>query len=299
MFHKVKFFPKSENSYSRHKDGNTYEQEYGFNFPKSPKTLNNVRFEQKTPLMIACERIKPNLGEIIKLLQTGVNPNEFTFDKKTALHFAAITGHPECIQLLVNAGANINAIDKFGKTPLHYAALCNKAIVKLLLLGANPNITDSTHHTPLAIALQSEEQMTKSYASVLVPLFEVTDVTRILENCVAHPLDANQRKTLALLAKKGVEMHAIGEQKRTPIMTAAQAGDIALLDILLALPPERRAHVNEANRPSLWTALHLASRYGHSACVAKLLAAGASTRAATEHGWTPLQKVSTSSLKEL
>lgn len=257
------------------------------------KGIDFRSYDQKTQLMFACERAKPNNIELVRLLlQNGANPNEVSYDKKTALHYAAISGNYECIQLLFNAGANLNPIDKFGKTPLHYAAIGNRGnvIIKILSLGGNPNLTDNSHHTPLAVALHAELQFSKSFSSVINPLFEKTDLQRILENCVAHPLDANQRRTLAVLASRGVPMFAIGEQKRTPIMTAAQAGDYELLDILLSLPQEKRAHVNEANRPSLWTALHLAARYGHSACVARLLVAGASTKAATEHGWTPLQK---------
>ena len=291
---KVKSFSRSTYNYQNPQQKESqYEVQHILN-GITKKGIDFRSYDQKTQLMLACERPKPNNIELVRLLlHNGANPNEISFDKKTALHFAAISGNYECIQLLFNSGANLNPIDKFGKTPLHYAALGNRGnvIIKLLNLGANSNISDNSHHTPLAIALHTELQFGKSFASVINPLFEKTDIDRILENCVAHPLDANQRKTLALLATRGVCMFAIGEQKRTPIMTAAQAGDYELLDILLSLPQEKRAHVNEANRPSLWTALHLAARYGHSACVARLLGAGASTKAATEHGWTPLQKV--------
>ena len=41
--------------------------------------------------------------------------------KKTALHDAALEGHKEIVELLIDNGANVNAKNTIGETPLHQA----------------------------------------------------------------------------------------------------------------------------------------------------------------------------------
>ena len=55
------------------------------------------------------------------------------FTHRSALHFAAKTGHADIVALLLQAGADINEMRDEG-TPLHMAALYGKSdIVKILL----------------------------------------------------------------------------------------------------------------------------------------------------------------------
>ena len=67
------------------------------------------------------------------------------------LHWAAITGHPEVIPVLAEAGARVNAIDDNGFTPLMYAATIdfgNSEILKALLkAGADPNLKNEDGRT--------------------------------------------------------------------------------------------------------------------------------------------------------
>lgn len=69
-------------------------------------------------------------------------------------------------------------------------------------------------------------------------------------------------------------------ESRTPLHTAARLGRTPHLDLLLARKDVDVDAVDIKKR----TALHLASRHGHAACVERLLRAGANTEIADEKG---------------
>lgn len=76
-------------------------------------------------------------------------------DKSTPLHYAAWKGHPEIIDLLIDAGADIGAHNEnghWGTTALHAAAHGNRktAAEALIRRGANVNaVRASGKGTPL------------------------------------------------------------------------------------------------------------------------------------------------------
>jgi hypothetical protein len=91
-----------------------------------------------------------------KLLAKGAEVNAIIKGKGTALHWAALTGRSDVVELLIRSGANLNANDdKYGATPLHLAAYKgNKGAVQTLLnAGADPYAKDKDGDTPLDNAL--------------------------------------------------------------------------------------------------------------------------------------------------
>jgi ankyrin repeat protein len=60
----------------------------------------------------------------------------------TMLHFAAVLGATEDIDVLVASGVDVNAVGDIGNTPLLNAAMRGKAaaVKKLLELGADPEL---------------------------------------------------------------------------------------------------------------------------------------------------------------
>ncbi|KAJ3112980.1 hypothetical protein HDU96_003941 [Phlyctochytrium bullatum] len=68
----------------------------------------------------------------------------------TAMHLACLTGMPEMVKMLKEAGAEIDAVDGEGNSPLHYAIQNMPAMVAVLLEhGANPNAAGKNGLTPL------------------------------------------------------------------------------------------------------------------------------------------------------
>ncbi|KAJ0405627.1 hypothetical protein P43SY_007728 [Pythium insidiosum] len=101
-----------------------------------------------------------NTNRIRHYLRRRVNPDclgELGYvglNKRTPLHWAAVNGAIQAVEMLLDANANPNFADARGRTPLHWAARVNRVeVVKILLHhGADPNIVDEGGMTPLLCA---------------------------------------------------------------------------------------------------------------------------------------------------
>ena len=92
------------------------------------------------------------------LLQQGSDVNAAQGDGMTALHWAAMKGDAELVQMLIYAGANVKATTRLGgNTPLVVAARNGHAAVvqALLKAGADPKTATSSGTTPLMLASAS------------------------------------------------------------------------------------------------------------------------------------------------
>ncbi|XEU97452.1 hypothetical protein FSHL1_002738 [Fusarium sambucinum] len=87
--------------------------------------------------------------------QLVVDANVTTIEhKRTALHYAAISGSVKCCRILIDHGGIVTAPDKEGKQPIHYALDYNHTDVVTLLSklqslipsGENGSVTDSADH---------------------------------------------------------------------------------------------------------------------------------------------------------
>ncbi|OQS07434.1 transient receptor potential Ca2 channel (TRP-CC) family protein, partial [Thraustotheca clavata] len=91
------------------------------------------------------------------------------FNRRTPLHWAAISGSTEALQELLKRKANPNFQDADGRTPLHWAARCNRveSVKYLLEYDADPNIVDNTFMTPIMCAAYSDD-LSKEILAALV-----------------------------------------------------------------------------------------------------------------------------------
>ena len=87
-------------------------------------------------------------------LNDGTEVNAKGGTGRTSLHWAAIEGHKEIVELLIAEGADVNAMKGGGGTPLSYAASWgHEEIVELLIAcGADVNVKDAFSETPLDVA---------------------------------------------------------------------------------------------------------------------------------------------------
>ena len=62
----------------------------------------------------------------------------------TAMHFASMQGHLECVKTLLQHGAQVNIVDENGMTALHFAAYYGHATVVQALLRAGAEVDAQT-----------------------------------------------------------------------------------------------------------------------------------------------------------
>ena len=60
---------------------------------------------------------KGRINAVKKCLLNGANPNFQDYDKRTALHLAAVEGHADIVEVLLRSGADSNSLDRWGETP--------------------------------------------------------------------------------------------------------------------------------------------------------------------------------------
>ena len=62
----------------------------------------------------------------------------------TAMHFASMQGHVECVRTLLRHGAQVNIVDENGMTALHFAGYYGHATVVQALLHAGAEVDAQT-----------------------------------------------------------------------------------------------------------------------------------------------------------
>jgi ankyrin repeat protein len=99
-----------------------------------------------------------DLAAVKALLKTGADVNAAQGDGMTALHWAAMQGDQDLVQMLLAAGANVRATTRLGGyTALHLASQGGHSQVAAALLaaGANPNLATATGATAAMLAAKA------------------------------------------------------------------------------------------------------------------------------------------------
>lgn len=89
-----------------------------------------------------------------KLIDLGADKSaEDTVYGNMPIHWASVSGYPEIVELLIDAGIDADTRSAFGMTPLHFAARKDRTEVALRLLyyGANAELRDDFGNTPLMV----------------------------------------------------------------------------------------------------------------------------------------------------
>lgn len=105
-----------------------------------------------------------DLEEMQRLVTRGADVNFQGPGMYTPLHFAALRGFTESVNLLLSKGAKVNAHNKWEWTPLHCAATEGHTEAVKALIAAGANLYSITRHTnlPLDEATGMEHWVTAS-----------------------------------------------------------------------------------------------------------------------------------------
>jgi ankyrin repeat protein len=106
---------------------------------------------------IATVAARGNTDDVIRMLQSGRQPDLPDDNGETALHYAAQLGDQRMTQALLYYKAPVDPRDQFGNTPLHWAAQRGNTAVIQMLIDAKAAIDPQNKQgvTPLMMAAKA------------------------------------------------------------------------------------------------------------------------------------------------
>jgi serine/threonine-protein phosphatase 6 regulatory ankyrin repeat subunit B len=190
------------------------------------------------------------------LCVSGININAQNFEGSTALLVAALNSNYDLVKTLINHGANVNVASNIRCTPLMIAAEKGDLTTVQALLGA-PEID---------INAQNDGGFTALYVAGFYGNYDVV-------------------KTLI---NHGASVNLADNNRWTPLMIAAEKGDLTTVQALLGVSG---ININAQNSEGS-TALLVAALNGNYGVVKALIKQGADVDITDNNGQTPIMVAS-------
>ena len=145
------------------------------------------------------------------------------------LHYAAVGGHKEVAEYLIDNNSDVNVSDPAGCTPLHAAAMLGHIeIIRLLIArGADVNVTSAETGSALDSALAQQQNECATY------LKDFGVVSNASESIFLAAQTGNIEAVTEHL-ESGVDVNGISPLGNTPLAWAVNNGDIKLFDLLFS-----------------------------------------------------------------
>ena len=220
-----------------------------------------------------------------ELLKNHVDVNAAQPDGSTALVLAADRNDLEVADLLIRSGANVHAANEYGATALYVACSSgNIAMIRLLLEAkADPNASLVSGETPLMTAVD------KGNVDAARALLEHGADVNVKESkggqtALMWAVANKYPEIVKLLVEHGADVRARSRGDFTPLLFAAQQGDVESGRTLLGAG----ADVNETRKKDRMTALIVAAASGNNEFSVLLLDKGANPNLIDESGFTAL-----------
>lgn len=233
------------------------------------------------------------MAELATWLQTN-SPGSFA-DKlgNQPLHYAALYGSPESVQILLHAGASPDARNSGGVTPLIYAATDAAKARMMLAGGADVRASSRQGRTALHVAAVSAQGY--ETARMLLDKGAAVDAADDRGDTPLTAANSGNTPLMRLLIERGANARHANRDGMTALINAAGAGNTVIVKLLL----DKGADVNAANTAAgrvprgeialkQLTPLMLASPYGSPATVKTLLDAGARVNMRDSRGMSAL-----------
>jgi len=225
--------------------------------------------------VLLCDAVENQHREVAKLLLTKGSKVNSKSKKptNTPLHYAAINGDIEIVEMLLSRHANINAENKYGNTPLHNAVESKKMeIIELLLKkGANVNARNSNNLTPFQLAVEEgREEIIKlllQHGANVNSAYSCTYREGYTPLCIA--VEEGHEKVVKLLLECGAKIDTHDKDGKTVLQIAVERGHLEIVKVLLKF-----GAIIDSQDTRGRTALHIASKAGHEHIVIALLEHG-------------------------
>lgn len=236
-----------------------------------------------SPLHVAAQR--GDDATVRVLLANGANPEATTTTGRTPIFFASRGGYEAVVQLLLAKGVDVNRVHN-SETALHCAASEGReAVVQLLLNNsADVNVVDEDNNTPLCRSATSGnitivQLLLESGADIMAV---TKNGSSVLQNAIRGR--SATEELVNLLLCYGADINVADISGYTPLHSAAQVGNIAIVQLLLDKRPNIEAVSDDGYTPML-----LAAQRGHKATLQRLLIDGANIKAETKYHDSALQ----------
>ena len=203
-----------------------------------------------------------------------------------AVHYAAFHGNSEALALLHEKGADINAVVSASQhTPLTLAALLGhtEVVQQLLEIGANPAQHNHLGMDALQLAVLG------MYTETVQVLLQHGLPTHAIEAARQLATEINSTRQdyeelLTLLDEAPIRASAaLNGQGLTALQQAVRVGDVSQVEAVLAQDP---ASVHDPDSEG-WTVAHYAASLGDTTLMKWFYHAGADFKAVGPNGFTP------------
>ncbi len=247
---------------------------------RNPDKVNSRHAKiNRTPLHHAIYRgCSPEIMQII--IDHGADVNARDMAKSTAVTDVAINKDKNYLKYLEQKGANLEKVDFPYYTPLHIAAILDniKAAGLLIRNGANVNIIAGDGSKALHYASYKNSKIIEILISA-GSLLEVRDINRKTPMDIA--CEHNFYPGMALLLRKGAELHLPGKDVEKIILNAVKRGNTTLIKAMV----DRGINMNFSDKDGK-TPLHLCINRRKVATV--LIESGVPLNVIDNAGNTPL-----------
>ncbi|XP_011693596.1 PREDICTED: ankyrin repeat and death domain-containing protein 1A-like isoform X2 [Wasmannia auropunctata] len=246
--------------------------------------VSAINKKQHTLLMCGARGSNVAVVEYLAEAVESLNGEATDCTGATALHHAAITGHPAVITALANIPRIVlDATDKKGQTPMHCACAEEHldAVEVLIGLGANVDAQDNDGNTPLHVATRTR------HTGIAQLLLKAGANTELIDAEGFTPLHvaASQgcKGILDSMIQHGADLNKQCKNGNTPLHLACQNNEVETVEILI----NKGVDLNCLNL-RLQSSIHIAAEMGHTDICELLLAAGANIEQKEQSGRTPL-----------
>lgn len=242
---------------------------------KDGSDVNAVGINGDRPLHLAAQGGRDDVIKVLLAHKAEVNAGDEYGN--TPLYSAACAGHTNTIILLLANGADVNARDKYGNCPLSGAIMNNRyGVVPLLMSnGANPKLKDLSANTMLD---RAAVQDSPALAESLLPYFTGTNDTKYLSEAFSSAFHFGHMDVAVPISVAALRFES------NSIYDAAFKGKVGDVRVQLESQPDL---LNAKDFLGL-SPLHRAAQAGQDAIVELLVAKGADTGSTDQNGNTPL-----------